>query len=163
MGSIVAFDVLSDLINVKPIDALVTIGSPLGVPVIVGRIFEEQKAKSAQLKKPSTPDNILNRWFNMSDVEDKVALDHTLNDDFTTNNVGVSAQDITVVNDYEINGELNPHKSFGYLRTPEMANIIHEFLITKRTDFVYQGYKLFADKLKRGFNSAKDVFARREK
>ena len=155
MGTIVAFDVLSDLENVKPIDTFITIGSPLGVPVIVGRIFAEQKDKNAHIKKPTTPDNILNCWHNMSDIEDKVALDHTLGDDFEANKYGVSAIDITVVNDYEINNEENHHKSFGYLRTPEMANAIHNFLVTKKRDNIYQNYKVVIDKIKSVFNRSK--------
>ena len=156
MGSIVAFDVLSDIENVKPIDTFVTIGSPLGIPVIVSRIFAEQKNKNRDIQKPSAPDNILKSWYNMSDMEDKVALDHTLNDDFDPNKNGVSAIDVTVVNNYEMNNEENHHKSFGYLRTTEMANIIHKFLTVKKRDRIYQRYCLVIDKIK-------SVFKRRSK
>ena len=41
-----------------------------------------------------------------------------------------------VHNDYESNDIENPHKSYGYLRTPEMAYIIEEFLQRGRNRFV---------------------------
>ncbi len=163
MGSIVAFDVLSDITSVQPIDTFVTIGSPLGVPVIVSKIFAEQKKRNSKLKKPVAPDNISEAWYNLSDIEDKVALDHTLNDDFSENKYKVSAKDQIVINDYEINGEENHHKSFGYLRTPEMANIINSFLISKKSDSVYQSFKVITDKIKIGLENMINIFARREK
>jgi len=160
MGSIVAFDVLTENSKIK-VDTLVTIGSPLGIPVIVSKIFAEQKQKNKNLKKPTVPDTIVSKWVNMSDMEDKVALDHTLNDDFNSNKFGLRAEDLTVVNDYEINNEPNPHKSFGYLRTPEMANVIHQFLRTTKKDSIYQGYKFITDKIKVGLGSVKNGFHRR--
>ncbi len=41
-----------------------------------------------------------------------------------------------VENDYESEGIENPHKSFGYLRTPEVAYIIDEFLSRGRNMFI---------------------------
>ena len=61
-------------------------------------------------------------------LEDKVALNYNLGDDYRANKKGVKPVDMQVVNDYEINGKRNPHKSYGYLRVPEMAETIHHFL-----------------------------------
>ena len=40
--------------------------------------------------------------------------------------------DFLVVNNYEINGKRNPHKSYGYLRTPEFSNILNDFIQTEK-------------------------------
>lgn len=145
MGSIIAFDVLTKLTEEISINTFVTIGSPLGLPVIGARIFAEQKKINPSLKKPVVPNSVSSRWYNLSDNLDKIALDHTLNDDFNANNHGIKAKDFFVYNNYEINGKPNPHKSYGYLRTPELASIINKFLKGKRSHRIYQKYKLFVD------------------
>lgn len=128
MGSIVAFDVLSEYSDQLKIHTFATIGSPLGISVIMGRKFAEQKLTQPDLTRPVAPDCIWPSWYNFADPEDSVAMDHTLHDDYAPNRQGTSAVDITVYNNYEINGESNPHKSYGYLRTPEFARIIDQFL-----------------------------------
>jgi hypothetical protein len=37
-----------------------------------------------------------------------------------------------VNNNYEINGEINHHKSFGYLRTPEFSKILNDFIVDRK-------------------------------
>ena len=37
-----------------------------------------------------------------------------------------------IVNDYEVDNRKNPHKSFGYLRTPEMSKILNDFINMKK-------------------------------
>jgi hypothetical protein len=128
MGSIIAFDTLSDPANKTPISTFVTMGSPLGLPPIVARNFESQKACTPQLTKPKTPDNIWPHWYNVADPRDHVALDQTLRDDYGPNARGARALDLRVINDYQINDETNPHKSYGYLRATESADIIDTFL-----------------------------------
>ena len=143
MGSIVAFDVLTTFADQLNINTFVTIGSPLGLPVIMGRIFAEQRKVRPHIKKPQTPDCIWPNWYNLSDREDKVAMDQTLNDDYAPNRLGTSAVDMTVYNDYEINGERNAHKSYGYLRTREMAWIINAFLARTKTGDIFNQYRKF--------------------
>lgn len=46
--------------------------------------------------------------------------------------MGVVPTDIIIENDYEYNGEKNPHKSFGYLRAKEVAKLICDFLGPKK-------------------------------
>ena len=127
MGSIIAYDVLTQMVPYIEIDTLVTIGSPLGIPIIIRKILAEQKDSTLK-DKPKTPDNIVNAWYNFSDLKDKVVLDYTLANDYEKNPRGVGAIDKVVFNNYEIASERNPHKSYGYLRTPELAEVIHRFL-----------------------------------
>ncbi|MGQ1784537.1 MULTISPECIES: PGAP1-like alpha/beta domain-containing protein [unclassified Saccharicrinis] len=128
MGSIVAFDVLSFVIPEMKINTLITMGSPLGLPVVVGKIAAEQKKTLNYTAAITSPSSITKSWFNIADVFDKVALDNKLYDNFTTNKWGVLPVDFIVSNDYEINGKKNPHKSFGYLRTVEVSKIIADFI-----------------------------------
>lgn len=127
MGSIVAYDVLNLLIDEIKINTLVTVGSPLGLPMIVSRIFSELKDVNKNITKLKTPGNIKYHWYNISDRDDKVALDHTLADDYGSNKSKVKPFDIAVYNDYFNNGERNPHKIYGYLRSNEISKIISHF------------------------------------
>lgn len=128
MGSIIAFDTLSDPEEQTAINTFVTMGSPLGLPPIVARNFEAQKQWWPNRKQPAIPDNIWPHWYNLSDPGDHVALDHTLRDDYAPNIHGARALDLRVVNDYAVHGGANPHKSYGYLRATETADIIDAFL-----------------------------------
>jgi hypothetical protein len=125
MGSIIAYDVLTQLVPDIPIDTFVTCGSPLGIPVIMSKIRAEQEDASKPL---SVPENITRRWYNISDLGDRVAINYNLADDFVKNSKGISIIDKQVYNTYQYGGKKNPHKSYGYLRTPEMAEILYNFL-----------------------------------
>jgi predicted alpha/beta hydrolase family esterase len=127
MGSIIAYDTLVHEAPDVPIDTLVTIGSPLSLPIIVSRIVKEFHETGRNVSKPPTPENV-KRWYNLADLRDKVTLNYNLADDYLPNLRGVFPEDEIVYNDYEYDGEKNPHKSFGYLRTPELARHVHEFL-----------------------------------
>jgi hypothetical protein len=132
MGSIIAYDTLIHTVPDVEIDTFITLGSPLGLPIIISKIFAEQKKERELLKKVRTPENVRKNWINFSDWQDKVALDHTLGDDFEENSRQVKAVDIYVYNDYETEGKRNPHKSYGYLRTPELAKVMDAYLIPRR-------------------------------
>ena len=131
MGSIVAFDVLSLFEDVVQINTLVTIGSPLGLPVVISKIANELKLKNRKKGKLSTPASIKNYWYNFSDLEDKVAFNYKLNDNFLESSNGIKVIDFEVTNTYVTKGHRNPHKSYGYLRTPELAEKIYQFLNEK--------------------------------
>ncbi|MEE9431729.1 MAG: hypothetical protein V3V16_11850 [Melioribacteraceae bacterium] len=133
MGTIIAFDVCSLMTTDINIDTFVTMGSPLGLPIVVSEIAEELKVNNPGLHKLSTPKNITRSWINYYDLEDSVAINYHLKDDYIENENKVKVQGINVVNNYEINDEKNPHKSYGYLRTPEFANLLSEFLVRDRT------------------------------
>ena len=128
MGSIIAYDTLTLEVPKIQIDSLVTLGSPLGIPVIAENIWHERHPATAFPAHLPTPDNIKRQWDNMADPLDRVALDMTLADDFLPNVQKVRPKDLIVHNDYVVENERNPHKVYGYLRTPELSQQIHEFL-----------------------------------
>jgi len=127
MGSIVVFDVLNFMIPEIEIDTLVTIGSPLGLPIVVSKIAAEQKRKQME-NLIATPPGISKNWYNLADIRDHVAVNYQLADDFMQNKRGVSPKDFLVHNDYQTSKEKNPHKSFGYLRTDEFSKILNDFI-----------------------------------
>jgi len=130
MGSIIAYDVLQYELKNQQVDTFVTIGSPLGFPIIRAKIAEEQKKRHNNLKI-KTPESIEKAWINFADLEDKVALNYNLSRDFEASERGIKVQDFEIVNDYIANGEKNPHKSYGYLRSPGLSKAIHAFLSEK--------------------------------
>ncbi len=128
MGSIIAFDVLYSYGKDLNINTLLTFGSPLAFPVVIGKIAEEIKTGFPGLKKLKTPESVKSKWYNFSDLEDKVAMYDQLSHDFDKNSIGVKVVDFEVYNDYKTNKKKNPHKSFGYLRTEEIAKEVFEFI-----------------------------------
>ena len=131
MGSLVAYDVLFDNSHELIINTFATIGSPLGLPFITGMELEKQRQRNPNLSHPLVPECIQKAWVNFSDIEDQVSMDHAINDDFDANKSKVLIKDFSIYNDYEVNSERNPHKSFGYLRTPEFARLVDQFLTSK--------------------------------
>ncbi len=136
MGSIIAYDALTQEVPGIRIDTLITSGSPLGLPIILKKILIEQHQNIDQNSKPSTPQNIRKAWHNFSDLNDKIALNYNLADDYSANTRGIIPQDNIVDNNYEYNRQKNPHKVYGYLRSPQMAEVIHSFLRRKENFFL---------------------------
>ncbi len=130
MGSIIVHDALFKYIPEIKIDTLVTIGSPLAQKYVIHKILEEQKDNGIDELK--TADNIERSWFNLSDLQDQVALNHKTAEFYKANKKGIVVQDMLVQNKYEYAGVRNPHKSFGYLRTPEFAEIVNRFLAKEK-------------------------------
>lgn len=133
MGSIIALDVLKFSMPKLKINTFATIGSPLGHPVIISNIAAENRVYSKKNITMSTPQGIRKHWYNFSDPLDKVAFDFRLSDNFTSNKKGIKPVDFIVSNDYQIDGERNPHKSYGYLRTAEFSEILLNFIAGKKT------------------------------
>lgn len=132
MGSIIAYDIMSyELPNIK-IHTFATIGSPLGQPFVISKIATRQLLKKNGTDKLKTPSSIILNWFNFSDIEDTIALNHKLSDEFCENSNGVKPKDILIKNDYIIQGKRNPHKSFGYLRSQEFSEMISAFIEEKK-------------------------------
>ncbi len=127
MGTIVAFDVLSFISQNFKIDTFVTMGAPIGAPFVLSRIAEHAK-KNYGLVKLQTPKSVYRKWYNFSDIRDNIALDYKLSDNFEANCHNVKCEDILVTNDYVMNGIANPHKSYGYLRTPEFIDVLIDFI-----------------------------------
>ena len=131
MGSIITWDVLTKYNPHVKIDTLVTIGSPLGLPVVRSKMYSHANINdSGGNENPvlKTPENIIKNWYNLSDFKDRVAINYDLNNDFLPNSHMVQPEDILVRNNYEYKNDENHHKSYGYLRCPEMAVIVKEFL-----------------------------------
>ncbi|MCK5145125.1 hypothetical protein KAR48_00120 [bacterium] len=126
MGSIVAYDILKRYVPHIQVDTFVTVGSPLGLPIFIHR--NAMTGCDLGQRKPCVPDNICTAWHNLSDLHDPIAMNYNLGDDYTANQTGVGVTDWEVHNRYIHNDEHNPHKSFGYLQCPELAQICHKFL-----------------------------------
>jgi len=128
MGSIIGLDVLNFLVADLKINTLVTIGSPLGLPIVVSKMAAEQKIRFNGKSIIASPAGVTKKWYNLADITDKVALNYKLADDFLPNEAGIAPEDFLVNNNYEANEVRNPHKSYGYLRTPEFSKILSDFI-----------------------------------
>ena len=130
MGSIIAYDVLRDIGREDPAFAVadfVTIGSPLGLSTVKAHIHRERQSYAHVPVR--TPTIVTDRWVNYADPDDPIALDSRLRDDYRPNDRGVRVQDIPIFNSYLTpEGERKPHKSYGYLRTPELSAHIRDSL-----------------------------------
>lgn len=132
MGSIIAYDVLRDLGhqpgNEIYVKHFITIGSPLGLPYVKHKINDE-RVYDKMKNKVRTPSIVTGDWINYADKKDPVALDFYLKDDYGENAAGIKVKDDMILNDYVgLSGKRNHHKSYGYLRTPEMSTKIADFL-----------------------------------
>jgi hypothetical protein len=119
MGTIIAYDVLRNIGKEHPrliIDHFVTLGSPLGLPHV--------KYKAAQENPLIRTPSVVKRWSNFADKRDPVSMDVHLAGDYAANDNGVAVKDDLVANDW---GGIH-HKSYGYLRTPEVSKVIADFI-----------------------------------
>jgi len=132
MGSIIAFDVLTFIAPEIKINTFITMGSPLGLPVVISKIAAEQTQTGNLTNHMTTPPGIIKSWNNFSDILDRVAFNYKLSDDFSENLFGVTPVDFLVVNNYEMNEIRNPHKSYGYLRTNEFSKVLNEFILSEK-------------------------------
>ncbi|MBK7629157.1 MAG: alpha/beta hydrolase [Ignavibacteriales bacterium] len=142
MGSIIVLDALSDCISEANIDTLVTIGSPLGQKYVISKYKTENEINS--INKFKVPENIVNKWYNLSDFQDQVALNHEISDLYEKNSLGIKIEDQLVKNKFVSEGIRNPHKAFGYLRTPEFSKIINGFLTQKKPGVFERIIKFFS-------------------
>lgn len=135
MGAIISYDTLRKLgpwggRNADPLPASVrwvTIGAPLGLFYVKQNIDEDYDY--SDVRTPS----IVTGWTNFADKRDRVATDTHLADDYGPNSAGVRVRDDLVNNEYTYTAldnekKSNPHKSYGYLRCPEVAKTISAFL-----------------------------------
>ncbi len=127
MGTIISYDVLTREVPEVTIDTFITIGSPLALPVVMKKILAGQGTVPKAGMKIPTPENV-NRWLNFSDLDDRVAINYGLSDDYSPNSRGVSPVDTIVLNNYMKNGKKDAHNSYGYCRAPEVSRAIRDFL-----------------------------------
>ncbi len=129
MGSIVAYDALRDLGQSDrdlQVAQFVTLGSPLGLPYVKAKIVQERGYDP----RVRTPSIVTDGWTNYADKRDAIAADTHLADDYEANHQDVSVRDDLVANDFVLSdGEPNPHKSYGYLRTPGFSQLLKDFLL----------------------------------
>ena len=127
MGTIIAYDTIVDAaldaLDSHPI-TLITIGSPLGMPT-VRRHLEKLPGQ----RQPAFPERRLRAWHNFADPRDLVAAVPRLSPYFKDSQGRRPIQDTLIQNDFKgRGGDSNPHKSFGYLRCPELSKVVSEFL-----------------------------------
>ncbi len=145
MGSIIAYDVMTRYPErCAHIQKFVTIGSPLGLPFILGKLAQGMPERERIGDKLRTPSSFKGQWLNYSDPEDIIAFDQQLSDDYAANELGVKAEDYPIFNDYLDGAERNTHKSYGYLRSPEVATLVHEFLSPQTGPFRAMIYKVWS-------------------
>lgn len=115
-GSIIAYEVLSLLkdgsIN---IDALITIGSPLGIQEI-----QDYLVPNEPLSVPS----IVKRWHNFADPLDPVAFDKNLAGDFQP--TGAIEDEIIINSNTRLQWGFNPHSAVGYLAHPKVRRVVND-------------------------------------
>jgi len=125
MGTIIAYDVLRDLCKADPgfaVQHLITLGSPLGLSYVKTKVANERGERRS-------PTAVRGTWVNFADRNDPVSLDTHLSDDYGANAGGIRVRDDVVANDYVgERGRPNPHKIYGYLRTPEFSEHLKSLL-----------------------------------
>lgn len=146
MGSIIAYDVLQFELKRRSIHTFVSMGSPIGLPFIRSKIADEMREHYENFTI-KTPYCISNAWLNFADLEDKIALNFDLSNDFAPNSKGIFPTDFEIVNDYENRGVKNPHKSFGYLRNPKFIYQLNLFL-KEKTPFSFKKWLKSLQKIK---------------
>ncbi len=113
-GSVIAYEVLSEMAQKGlQLDALVTIGSPLGIQEV------QDFLEPGDLSVPG----VVTRWHNFADLLDPVALDKRLADDFDDPN--------RVIRDERVrntggDGGFNPHAAVGYLAHPRVRQAVNQ-------------------------------------
>lgn len=115
-GSILAYEVLSKL-NLKEfeLDALVTIGSPLGIQEVQDFLMPNDP-----LKVPS----VVKRWSNFADPIDPVAFDKNLAGDFDSN--GLIEDEVIFNSNTRLQWGFNPHSAVGYLAHPKVRRLVND-------------------------------------
>ncbi|RXR07314.1 S8 family serine peptidase [Pseudoxanthomonas composti] len=109
-GSMIAYEVLRKLDPARcKVSLLVTIGSPLGLPSV--RSMFNQWTKRKKLPFPAC----VERWVNVADTRDPVALDADLSDDIE----GAAGRFVNHKGPgINPDGPRNPHSGSGYLSLP---------------------------------------------
>ena len=124
MGALIAYDVLRLLERegCRPqVAHFVTLGAPLGLAEIQHRLAAEH----GDLRVPEA----VARWSNLGDREDVATVGTVLAESYAPNAAGVGVVDCPVINAYRRpRGGANPHKSYGYLRTPQFSRAVAAFL-----------------------------------
>ena len=132
MGSILAFDAIAFEVPDIRIHTYVTIGSPIGLPIVISKVASKQGVAGDESAKLLTPEVIERNWHNYSDVEDMVSINNKLSEEFEPNSHGVKPIDVLVKNNYTMGDKSNPHSVYGYLRTKELSEVLAAFIAEKQ-------------------------------
>ena len=120
LGSVIAYDVLKRADGCPPVDALLTLGSPLGIDEVQDRLQPEWTRPDGF---PSG--TVRDRWVNVSDPLDVVCLlDPTLSGDFRRAGAAV-VEDLAVSNDGP-----SRHAFGAYARQPVLVGRLADLLGT---------------------------------
>ena len=126
LGTVVAYEVLSETTQRQDCNLFVTTGSPLGIDEVqdVMRDFAGITGKV-----PPVPSRV-RAWHNFADAIDPVASDKGLSNDFAPRLIGgnrsIRIIDHMIVNERTTSlREFNPHSSLGYLSHPDVRGIVH--------------------------------------
>lgn len=133
MGAIIGYDILSFHLPHLQVHTLATVGSPLGMPNVISTIADQMRGRGDREVVLRTPPGVRVCWVNFSDSRDLITMNSVLSETFAANDFAVSPVDKVVFNNYCVGNRRNPHKSFGYLRTPEFAAVLAAFLESRRT------------------------------
>ncbi|OGO51422.1 MAG: hypothetical protein A2148_11815 [Chloroflexi bacterium RBG_16_68_14] len=116
MGTIVALDAIYHWTEGE-VETLITLGSPLGIQFFREKLWGQ----------PAFPPNV-RRWYNFYDQMDNVAVwDRQLRDDFPTTNGERKITDQQARDNYNKHGFRDPHDWYGYLSSPELADVVCHF------------------------------------
>mgnify|MGYP006289561045 CR=1 FL=1 len=134
LGSLIAYETLKYHLDVS-VDLLVSIGSPLMLLGIKQGLVKGQRG-FPNCTWPVVTENI-QAWKNFADWKDPVIMKSlvSLRDDYLTVDGKSIIEDTLVENTYTYQNNQgenipNHHKSYGYLRCPEVSATIKEFLLS---------------------------------
>lgn len=145
MGSIITYDVLLALKHRVNVKHFIALGSPMGLPLIRENIMKDHQLPFEGEAFPPTPAGIAH-WHSFCDREDNIGAHYNLAEYYVKNESGVKPIGKFVENNYKEWVTDNAHKSFGYLRCVEVAEVINEFLLGGRSSLLAKGMQLFKRK-----------------
>lgn len=145
MGSIIAYDVLLELQSELNIKGFIAMGSPMGLPLIRENIMKDHHLSFKSEPLPPTPEN-LEAWYSFCDRDDNIGAFYNLAEFYQPNTNGVKPIGKLVENNYKYWQTENAHKSFGYLRTKEVAQVLSDFLVAGRSSWLTKGKQFFRKK-----------------
>jgi len=111
LGTVVAYDLLATDDTPRPVTALITAGSPLGLPAVQRHLVGGTRGAKPRL--PAIDADADPRWLNAYDVSDVVALIHPLRDHFQGGR--------QAIRDVVTHNPTAPHSIEDYLSDPDVA------------------------------------------
>jgi subtilisin family serine protease len=127
-GSMVAYDLLRWLKAEEcKVPLLVTIGSPLGLQ----EVKDHFRRQGGGLTTPEC----VERWINVADRLDPVAVDPSLANEYGKNSGGIGVEDVSGWG-LNLDSPRHPHSATGYLHTPAVRDAVREVVGNAFSQFV---------------------------